>query len=332
MTALAGAPAKNFGWDTFVGILKRAFHLAELEMSHEEMSQKVWYALREKYGDPLDEYGASVPWLVSTFDDHVIVAKDNAYYWVTYAIDGDGNVTLGNAVEAKQGDWIPAETPAPPSSDAGGASMSQPVSAPAQPTATVEPNVTAAPLAPTNAPTATGNITVSVSNPLPFPVIDHNLPVDEQLRLAREQATAAALEQQRAFDAELARARAEAWEAAQQEMARKQRVAALSQKLTSGARQVPFTVQELDGILLKLSDTDRELIAPVLEKIHDVGLVEMRELGTNAPGRGHRPLPDFAKPLLHAFLAKGGKIEEFFTANPEMGSANQYDLYEFEKH
>lgn len=294
-------------------LLRQVQGILKLEMSHEDVSKKLWEALREKYGDPNDEYSWDLPWIVETFDDHVIVTKDGDTFSIPYSFDGD-EVALGEPVQVET-EYVPVEEPA---------------LEPAAATNLARSNAPKGkPMSQTNAPVS-GLPIIPATNPLPVPEIDPSLPVEEQIRLAREQAFNAAMDHQRAFEAELARARSEAWEKAQAEMARKQNVVALAQKLTSGTRQFPYSPQDLENVLLKLSDADREIIAPVLEKIHAHGLVNMSEIGSTGAGRGHRELAGFAKPLLRAFLAKGGTVQEFFAANVELGSASQYDLYEFE--
>lgn len=305
-----------------IRLLQRALGIAKLEMSQEDKARKLWDALREKYGDPLDEYAWNLPWIEATYDDRVIVKKDGEVYSIAYSFDGD-EVTLDAPIKVEV-EYVPAETAnadvALAQTVSGGqTNMSQTNTTPAQAPAAIAASVPAA------------TVAIPATNPLPVPQIDSTLPVDEQLRLAREQAHNAAMEQQRAFSAELERVRREAWENAQLEMTRRQNVAALAQRLTSGARQLPFTPQALEDVLAKLSDADREIIAPVLEKIQSAGLVNMGEIGSSGQGKGHRTLAAYALPLLRAWLDKKGTVAEFFAANPELGTAEQYDLSEFEK-
>ncbi len=166
---------------------------------------------------------------------------------------------------------------------------------------------------------------------LPVTQVDPALPPDQQIAQVREQARLAAEAQVREFQAMLAEERKRATEEAQAQMARRQKVAALSVQLTTGRRQFPYKAEELETILGQLTDADRDLIAPVLVKVHDAGLVEMGERGSSGPGKGHNALPAYAKPLLTAWLAKQGTVEEFFSTNPELGGAHLYDLSEFEK-
>jgi len=113
-------------------------------------------------------------------------------------------------------------------------------------------------------------------------------------------------------------------------MARKQKVAALSVQLTTGRRQFPYKTKELEAILDQMTDADRDLIAPVLVKLHDAGMVEMGERGSSAAGRGINQLAANIKPVLKEWLANKGTVEQFFAENLELGGAYLYDLSEFE--
>lgn len=92
----ASMPQSNW-----LAALKRWLHIAELEMSQEDTQRALWEALRDKYGDPLDEYGVATPWLVATYSDHAIVSKESQYFSIPYSFDGDGKAVLGDPVEVE---------------------------------------------------------------------------------------------------------------------------------------------------------------------------------------------------------------------------------------
>jgi hypothetical protein len=316
--------------------------LAQLEMSHEDRNMKLRAALQEKFGKPSSgDTQAVYVYPVATFDDRVIIQVDGKYVQVTYSFNAEGACEFGEPSEVEI-EWKPktqaaqmgasatpnapaiSNLPAPAQaiqSQGGESNMTQPTTnldANAVPVANATP-VSSAPL---NAPIP--QIVLPVAQP------DPTASAAEQIAQVRREAQLAAEQQVREFQTMLAEERKRATEAAQAQMARQQKVAALSVQLTTGRRQFPYRAEELEAILGKLSDADRDLIEPVLVKLHEAGLVEMGERGSSAPGRGVKELPAYAKPLLTAWLAKKGTISEFFAACPELGKAEQYDLYEFE--
>lgn len=350
------ADSKPSAFAAAANLLKRALGIAQLEMSQEDVGCKIDEALRDKYRDPMmGDRPISMPFpsRVKTYADYVIVCMDGDFFKLGFTVDASGDVALDDPIAVEIA-WTPKgaanEPPAAP--DAAAMSNQPATNLTNTPTPTLIVSTPAPALAASTASASSGIIptpkggetnmgnenqiptpvvTVPAVNPLPVTVPDPTLPVEEQIRLAREEATLAARTQVQSFEAQLAAARKDAWEKAQSEMTRKQSVASLAQKLTGGMRQLPFKTNELEDALAKLSDVDREVMAPLLNKIQDSGLVDLGEIGTSQPGQGFKELAAFAKPLLKEWLAKGDTAENFFLANPELGKVNEYNLSEFVK-
>ncbi len=156
-----------------------------------------------------------------------------------------------------------------------------------------------------------------------------NTEMEAQLAKVREEERQKALAERKEFDVQLAQARKEERERVLVEQKRTNEIAELSVKLTSGTRQFPYTPDQLVEVLGKLTDNDRVLIAPVFERLVEVGLVNMTEAGHARDGKGLKELSAEARGALTRFLAQGGKVDAFFKANSELGKEGEYDLSEF---
>lgn len=72
--------------------------LQEAERSHNEQRELVSQALRDKFRTGDEDYG---PWIRDMYDDRVIFEHQGDTFQVTYSIDDDENVTLGEKVEVE---------------------------------------------------------------------------------------------------------------------------------------------------------------------------------------------------------------------------------------
>ncbi len=310
--------------------------LAKLEMSQEELARKLWDALREKYGDPNDEYSWDVPWVHSTYSEYVIVVKDGEYFKITYSFDGD-NVVLGDAVKVEI-TWTPAETPSDTTAEES-ANLSEPVKVPAP----IQLAIQSATAGASQGGTMSGSVqTPAPATPAPAPVIPPvatspanvtaaRTPseVEAMVEQARSEERLAAQAQAAQIEAQLAAAREQERNRVMAELQRKEKVNMLVIKLTSGKRQFPYRPNDLGEALLKLSDADYEIVAPIFEKIQAAGLVDLGENGS--AGHGMTPLKHLdpeQKAALGKYLKSGGKVEFFFKGNG-LGETKEYDLSEF---
>lgn|GEM_PF-4682968 len=331
-------------WTQIRNAFLRSHNAAALEMSQEDMQRQVMDALYAKYADPLDEYGGAMPWLVATYDDRVIVTKNGNYYEIAYSFDADGNVVLGDPVEV--------EITYQPSTD-GTAALSRASAAQgalSRGTTTIAPR-----MVPTHEPkpataSATTQVTmlsqggqspmsktvpVQTTAPVQTPPADvtaakNPAEVEKLLEQARADARRAAEAQAQEMEVKLAQAREQERERVMRELQRKETVNSLVLKLTSGRRQFPYRPTELADALLKLSDADYQIVAPILEKIQETGLVELGERGVAGHGMTMlKRLNDETRAALTRFLSAGGKVETFFKANAQLGKVEEYDLSEF---
>lgn len=268
---------------------------AKLEMSQEEIQQKLWEALREKYGDPLNEYGGSYPWLEGTFADHVIVNKEGELFRIDYIVDAaTGEVVLGDPVRVEK--------------------IYQPVQAPAAPTAETQTETPPAEMSDPSAPSQS----VTLTEP----------EAQARIEAARAEERARALAQQAEFEARLAQARADERERVQAELARRGEIRAFAQQVTMGKRALPFTPAEVESTLDAIPDAQREQVQQMLAKIVKSGTVDLSEIG-DAQGAARKALDDVQTGALKAHLARGGNLKNFFKANGLDLAA--YDVSAFEK-
>ena len=169
-----------------------------------------------------------------------------------------------------------------------------------------------------------------------------NKPMDEQqtqmqaqlaeaIEKARAEERAALVQQQADFEAQLAAARADERARVLAEQKRAQDIRELAGALTSGPRALWHKPADLEALLGKLTDEDRALVGDLLKEIQTKGLVDLGEHGTAQGNAALAALPGFAQRALGAWMEKDGTIAEFFAVNPELGTADQYDLTAFAK-
>jgi hypothetical protein len=110
----------------------------------------------------------------------------------------------------------------------------------------------------------------------------------------------------------------------------KAHVAELSAELVG--KGFPVTAEELQGFLSDLSEEAAQKAESILKAVTEKGLIDFSEAGHGREEHGNQPVPDWAKPILTAWLSSGNSMEEFFTANAsELGVMSDYNLQEFVK-
>ena len=116
---------------------------------------------------------------------------------------------------------------------------------------------------------------------------------------------------------------------------RRHEVAELAQRVTGGTedapRGLPVTAEALTDALIKLPSDQAQFWTDLVSNVVKNGLVEFAELGHGKQLQGVTPVAEWAKPLIADYIATGGTLAEFFTANPELGDMSQYNLAEFAK-
>lgn len=152
-----------------------------------------------------------------------------------------------------------------------------------------------------------------------------------KLAAVREEERAALVKQQQEFEAQLAAARADERARVLAEQKRAQEIRELAGALTSGPRAFWHKPDEMEALLGKLTDEDRAIVGALLKEIQAKGLVDLGEHGTTAGNPALAALPGFAQRALGVWMEKEGTIAEFFAINPELGTADQYDLSAFAK-
>jgi hypothetical protein len=109
----------------------------------------------------------------------------------------------------------------------------------------------------------------------------------------------------------------------------KMKVADFSAKLTGGTIALAMKADELTADLL--SFTDAEKVMEFVGKIMEAKLVDFQEHGTSGTSEVKQTLPETLKPYMQTWVAAGNTPESFFTVNPEIGLASDYELAEFTK-
>jgi hypothetical protein len=79
------------------------------DASHEQVRQELQDAIDMQFAGGIDGYA---PWIIETFDDHVIVQKGAEYWSIPYTRADDGTVTFGAPTPVEQ-DWVPETSPTP---------------------------------------------------------------------------------------------------------------------------------------------------------------------------------------------------------------------------
>ncbi len=97
-----------------VGSLARYLHprsarsatsLTNLEMSYEDLRNKLSDALSAKYQQQMQSIGNSGPWIVATFPDKIICQKGEDYYEIPFTIEND-EVVFGDPTPVEM-NWTP---------------------------------------------------------------------------------------------------------------------------------------------------------------------------------------------------------------------------------
>ncbi len=155
--------------------------------------------------------------------------------------------------------------------------------------------------------------------------------MEAKLAAVRDEERAKLVAQQAEWEAQLAAARADERARVLAEQKRANEIRELANTLTAGPRALWHKPADLEILLGKLTDEDRAIVGALLQEIQAKGLVDLGEHGTQANGATLVQLPAFAQRALGAWLEKQGTVAEWFALNPELGTADQYDLKGFEK-
>ena len=112
----------------------------------------------------------------------------------------------------------------------------------------------------------------------------------------------------------------------------KAKVVSTIAKLTSeGEYALALNAENITAAILALPETDKVL--ELIEQIAGVKVANFAERGSN--GRNDdlegKKVPDEIKGFLAKWVESGKEASEFFAANPELGSADEYDLSEYKK-
>lgn len=101
---------------------------------------------------------------------------------------------------------------------------------------------------------------------------------------------------------------------------------------TVTGKGLPVQGDDLTAFLSSLTAEQLEKAQALFSQIADTKPLDFEELGHNKVLSEAQPLPDWAKPMLTAWLSAGNDIPGFFKANAaELGVMTDYNLKEFEK-
>ena len=116
---------------------------------------------------------------------------------------------------------------------------------------------------------------------------------------------------------------------------RKLRAVEFASKIVGGTREKPFGLKvkpaEIVALLLSLPEKQAKAVEKILED--SLGsAIDFAEHGFDSQGFIQKPqLPAAIKPYARQWVEAGKPIGEFFTQNPELGPAENYNLVEFVK-
>lgn len=115
---------------------------------------------------------------------------------------------------------------------------------------------------------------------------------------------------------------------------RKLHAVEFASRIVGGTKERPFGLpgtrpNEVVALLLSLPEKQAAAVERILDRALE-GAVDFAEHGYAADGYTYKPaLPELYKPILRNWLAAGKKLDEFFTANPEIGKREDFNLAEF---
>lgn len=102
-------------------------------------------------------------------------------------------------------------------------------------------------------------------------------------------------------------------------------------KSITGDKPVGLAIKadELAAAILALPETDK--VIELLGKVYEAKVLDFGEKGHAGEVHNKQAVPAEIKPFITKFIEAGKTAAEFFTANPELGAAEDYDLAEFTK-
>lgn len=113
----------------------------------------------------------------------------------------------------------------------------------------------------------------------------------------------------------------------------KAKVFDFAKAVTGGTSEKPvglsLKVDDLAANILELADAEK--VMELLGKIWDAKVVDFQERGHSREQHNKQAVPAEVVPYLKKFVEAGKSPADFFTANPELGNAEDYDLAEFTK-
>jgi len=128
-------------------------------------------------------------------------------------------------------------------------------------------------------------------------------------------------------------AEAKAQEFVKAEM-RKKEIVEFASTLVGGSKDSPYGLpvkaSDVVALLLSLPPAQAEAVQMLLTSTMKA-TVNFMESGFSGEFNAHPRLPEAFRPHLQSWLDAGKDIKSFFTANTELGKADDYNLTEFVK-
>jgi hypothetical protein len=109
----------------------------------------------------------------------------------------------------------------------------------------------------------------------------------------------------------------------------KSKVAEFSAKITGGVIALSMKAEDITADLLSFNDAEK--VMDFVGKIMEAKLVDFQEHGKSASHKSKQPFPAEFKSFMNKWIEAGKTPESFFSVNPEIGLASDYDLTEFVK-
>lgn len=109
----------------------------------------------------------------------------------------------------------------------------------------------------------------------------------------------------------------------------KSKVAEFSAKITGGVVALSMKAEDITADLLSFNDTEK--VMDFIGKIMEAKLVDFQEHGKSGTSEAKQAFPAELKPFMNKWVEAGKTPESFFSVNPEIGLASDYDLTEFVK-
>jgi hypothetical protein len=293
-------------------ILLRPIELSIAMFAIDESLSEKLQSIRNAFYTQFQSSPGSVPMMTSSspsiyldkiFDSYVICQEGDNLFKVPYTVNADGKYDF-----ASHNKWVKVKIAYQEI-----ANMTEPiVPNPDVSKGETQMSESTTPVTPTNTPAPAATKT-DVNDPRTVnPKLYELLQTPEVIQELGRQAEAKAKEM---VDAEVS----------------KQRIVEFATTLVGGTKDHPYGLpvraEEVVALLVSLPPQQAQAVEMMLTKA--MKAINFAEMGVNGEYNAHPRLPEEFRPMLKTWMDSGKELSAFFSANPEVGSEEDFNLSEF---